>query len=322
MNDLFKKSLAAVVIMFFIATSFGSSVSGFQKIISQDLIDDKQSNLSEGKSDFGTFMIKVEPLVNRDNRMPKFGQMNLNWSLIDNENKYEIQLPIDDIQDVLSSIDMLDSQIEDLKDLSHNMIIYKEKIKVLRDAGILPSSFTMENLTKTAEYLRDIASNNKNAHQAPKTFHPIFNNEFNPESNDIKPKWGLPYIGFGTVFICFCPLNVVTPLPVGPLELRNASSYTFPIFNNRSAINFTIYYGVHYFEVLIAHSITFGFAKSIIPFKDKLFAGSFYSIWGPNAGISLTVYYMGPPIIPLLDISLWGGSASAIIPFWFEMPNE
>ena len=68
MNDLFKKSLAAVVIMFFIATSFGSSVSGFQKIISQDLIDDKQSNLSEGKSDFGTFMIKVEPLVNRDNR--------------------------------------------------------------------------------------------------------------------------------------------------------------------------------------------------------------------------------------------------------------
>jgi len=191
----------------------------------------------------------------------------------------------------------------------------KEKMKIFsgilemeRDCGLLPSSFTLENINKTGMVLsrifRQIRKNNQLSNP----------DEGNEKFTTDLFNFGDPFIGFGSAACIIAPYAQILPIAIGMLAFE-MESIEIPIFEN-SVIDFTFVVFLSWMELLICHAAaSLGWAISFLPPNAFSWIGPSYSLWGLVGGFSLTIYLHGPPTVTLIDMGLWGGATNIILPF-------
>lgn len=188
------------------------------------------------------------------------------------------------------------------------MSIVKEILQIERDAGFLPASFTLENINETGKML-------SNLFQKDSMNDGDIETQDTPVSTTNLIDFGEPFIGFGTALFAIAPYSQVFPLPIGQLGI-DVTSNEIPLFDGNTAINFTLTIFAAWMELLIGHAaLELLWAISFLPPQSSVWIGPFYSMWGLVGGMSLTIYYKGPPIATLFDICIWGGATSVILPF-------
>ncbi len=217
----------------------------------------------------------------------------------------------DELTPILEEIDILWKAFRNSKNPSEKMSIFNEILQIERDAGLLPPSFTLENINETGKMLSNMFSHNKREAKGSDT------QDSTVATTDIID-FGEPFIGFGTALFVIAPFSQVFPIHFG-LFGSNVTSKEIPIFENNTEVNFSLTIFAAWLELLIGHAaLELWWAISFLPPNIVLGIGPFYSMWGLVGGISLTVYMMGPPIATLVDICIWGGATTVILPFYVE----
>jgi hypothetical protein len=280
------------------------SVASVSSFLTQDTVskDGKFNSVTENgnetlNSDTCTFKFEINPV----GRNPaKNGQCD-----VESNNGYEVEVPAEKAEYVITTIENLDKAYEQSDNPKEKMRIFEEKLQVLREVGVLPPSFTTENITKTSEWLMDRVSGK--SQDSSKNYNSI--------------KFLNPIIGLGVGLICVVPFGEVVYLPV-PFTLywAVANSSVIPILhlaNNWTlSLNFTTTYSLASVATIFSHSaFTWGWCFTILPPSSNFIMGPFYSLWGGVAGFSITVYGEWYPKIILLDFCIFGGATAVIVPF-------
>jgi hypothetical protein len=330
---LCKKIFGAGVVLLLLTTAFSTAVSSLQKMEIQS-IKDRYSSPGDGDPELCTFIVRFSPPGEERRRMTA------DYEDVECKNQYEVRLSSEEADYIVDAIKKLDAKLGNADTPSEIVSIVKKKMKVLRDGGILPPSFTLENLNKTAEMLRDLALDFFNI-EIPETAKNRNNN--NGKDGGFKFGWG--YIGLGSGFVLICPMGVMVPSNFGtfvriagvPLCTGNVTeihlfNVTDPETGKSVPWNLTVGWvaDASYFRVITCSSITLGIALSVIGVgsgediigSDTYFLGSFVSVWGPSVAASITILLRRGPRsvpIPIVDFGFVGTSFVMILPFWFEM---
>jgi hypothetical protein len=257
---------------------------------------------------------------------------------IKDKNKREVKLPVEKAERIVESIKRLDEELAEAETPDEMMDITKEKMRVLRDAGVLPPNFTWKNLTKAAEMLRGLASDvfhfdrfniDQSQTETPLTTSP---------RNISRWAW---YMGFLSAAIFFTPGGMILHfirLPVDEdLLVGGRIEWQGPILrylSNLTGINYSAMIGwgggIYYFGVFIGASLTIAFILSALAiehlpnritfFKPTLFNGCFISSPLAFAAVSLTlVLKRGIAVdIPLFDLIIIGAGALPLLPARIE----
>lgn len=256
---------------------------------------------------------------------------------------YEVNLTESEANTLLNAVESLKKQMPNVQSPGDKLNFIEQEIGILRNAGILPTSFTIENILEISEAMGKIFTDALD----------------NPQGNRSQTTWtwGEPYVGvFCSTFAYFAPFGTTFPYGWGnktaAIEIIHLKEITIhmnrtgihinstgPLIKNQSIIidnplwhdlfgddwtNLTIDWGLgfYYWQVLIGHSVAFGVVKSVIPnpMDWRAITGPFWSVFLLSFPFSYTVYKTYPkPTTVILDVGIieaLGGSI--ILPFWFE----
>lgn len=219
-------------------------------------------------------------------------------------NGYDVELPAEKADYVFTKLQKLDEAYTKTTDPGKRMMLFEEKLQVLREVGILPKTFTMENITKTSQWLHQFTY--KHPKKSVTEYPGIFFEQ--------------PIIGFGVILISLNPLGEIVPIPIGSPIVFEASSKEIPLFQNEEGgnvtINITALVCAYSAEILLCHSaLALNSYVTVLPPKSGMFIGSFYSVWLAVAGFSVTVYGKWYPEVILLDFDIFAGGFATIFPF-------
>jgi hypothetical protein len=218
-----------------------------------------------------------------------------------------LNLSKSDLEDIIDELQSLWDQFNKSGNAKEKMKIFINILQIEREVGFIPSSFTLENMNETGRVFSQIFREKILGNQA-------INQKNNVFTTDLLD-FGDPFIGFGSAACIVAPYAQVLPLNIGAL-LIEVESWELPIFEE-TTIDFVITIGAAWLELLISHAAAgLGWAISFLPPNAFSWIGPFYSMWGLNTGISLTIYLKSDPIaISLLDMCIWGGATNIILPF-------
>jgi len=91
-----------------------------------------------------------------NNQNSKFDQTFLSQyanSKIEEKPSYNVQIPKSDIDHIIEELEQLENQFPQIETEQQIYQLLQQKLQLLRDYGILPPSFTIENISKTLEIL-------------------------------------------------------------------------------------------------------------------------------------------------------------------------
>ena len=202
-------------------------------------------------------------------------------------------------------------------------------LKLLRDRGILPSTATFENLTKTATTLRDILigekytpfisqmeslPNQKNLQSEMPSEDIFYTN-----GDDVLPTGPAFHVGFLASTIMISPLRQITPLYLEPTAFKWfywEGNYTIPFLGYKINTSFVGSIAFLIGEALYSSGNILTFYLSPIPIIGKPFAIYFNSpawffVLG-NVALSCTVYLPSRPPLYILDIIVCVSGLSAL----------
>ena len=203
-------------------------------------------------------------------------------------------------------------------------------LKLLRDRGILPSTATFENLTKTATTLRDILigekytpfisqmeslPNQKNLQSEMPSEDIFYTN-----GDDVLPIGPAFHVGFLASTIMISISHQITPICLEFTTLKKNHSqynYTIPFLGKEVNMSFVLSYGFLIGEAFHSSGNLLTLYLSVLPLAGKPFAIYFNSpAWLfaiGNAPISLTIYSPSytPPLY-FLDIVACVSGLSAL----------
>ena len=342
-KEIFKKVLVASVVSLFLSTMFVTANDGFQPIkIVQNENDNIKSKLSVNESTCRTFIVEIGPR-SEGNKNPgmtssEYGQETPNF-------RYDVQLSADGADKLLHDLEMLDIELADAETPSELMGIIKEKLRTLRDAGIFPSSFTLENMTKTGNMLRDVLydSLNFDAFNGMKINTTMqTETSHTTELNTPRLKIGRAFIGLGSIFFYLSGGGVGFPLSYPflnssgkPILVFGGASDPLPIFPR---INLSVFVAgggalnvVQFLAVPSVFTIAYSFSALSIGGSSRLFfgdawlKGSFLSIWGPHIVGSVTVYLLMANMtqhLPIVELGIFGSLGEIVVPIWYEIVDE
>jgi hypothetical protein len=317
---------------------------------SKNVADLNSGTLGEkegGESDEVTFTFAVRP-VNQIRTLSISRIDNIDYK--NSHTIYEVKLSKEEARDVNEKIKSVDAKFATVDKFDELEKIAKEKLKILRDFELLPPSFTLENLSQlTGEIGEEITIRHRD-----KANPPVATSNWTP---------GYPFIGVGpSVFAYICPWGTVKPLGISPagliavnitpiIKINIHMNYTGiyvnstgPIIKDRSLkiqgpmwksiwtkndswVNFTEMHlvGFYYGELIIGHTVAFGFAYPDIMNLPKVrpIKGSFWYLGIFPIPISFTLYQTWPePWTVIIDAGIVPSLfASVIIPFWFPVPR-
>lgn len=297
--EMLKKKIfgiSAAVMLVIISVASGSSL-GTQALI-------KRNQLQQLTSNANTIVIEI------------------------NQNRFEINLSDDETENLLSNLTRLDSELNQAKNPHVKMKIFEEKLSLLRKVGILPPSFTVENLTKTSEWLQ------KNIitilQQTSSRYSLIHKNitELNTDSDSIGDKihglpinpngtrWDVSVGGFGAGLVVVDPLGELISIPLGATAfVRNSSEIPLLTFPNNYTLTFNVTFviGVAAVEALLSLSaFTFGWGFTVLLPRSFYIMGPFYSGWAAVGVIAITIYWKMYPLSIILDVGILGGAGAMI----------
>jgi hypothetical protein len=240
------------------------------------------------------------------------------------EYQHQINLTTEEANHIIDTVQRLDNKLSNARNSKEAMRIFKEKLKVLRDVGILPSSFTLENVNKTAKVLAESLHIRKNASAIPSSL-----------DNNQHSRWPW-YFGIGGGVIFFAPGGLILHFgqPMSE-ELVTGDRIDIPIFEEwwekiGKEVYLVFAYGGGGYKTgfLIGSCYTiavaiafFGFqGVEMVPFpQPSVLSGLFISVLGPFAGGYMTfLLKYGKKTVdrPLLDIIFVAVTYIGILPVW------
>lgn len=342
-KEIIKKVLVAVVVLLFLSTAFSTANDDFQLVKEdQNKNDNIKSKLSANESTCRTFIVEMGPRSEGNKRLgiasSEYGQETPNC-------RYDVQLSADEADKLLHDLEMLDIELADAETPSELMGIFKERLRTLRDAGIFPSSFTLENITKTGEMLRDILYDSIHFD----TFNRGKINTTMPTETSLTTELEIPkitigraFIGLGSFFFYISGGGVGFPLSYPflnssgkPILVFGGASDPLPIFPE---INLSVFVAgggtlniVQFLAVPSVFTIAYSFSALSIGGSSRLFfgdtwlKGSFLSIWGPHIVGSITVYLLMANMtqhLPIVEFGIFGSLGEIVVPIWYEITDE
>lgn len=355
-KEIIKKVLVAVVVLLFLSTAFVTAVPNVKITEEKNIVEKTGSGSFDEESELVTFAFELTTANNYQSENYGGWSCSNNGGGISRATVYEIQLTKYEADCLTDKIELLDKKLSTTDDHMERVKLVEQKLSILKDYGVLPSEFTLENL---GELVMEIGE----------AFISPLHKKISLHSTNFEAppsiKWipGRPFIGIGpTIFAYVSPLGTTYPFGFSPAGLRaiglppsiiNAKLNSSGIFincsncyilqsqeiiidspfwksiwnisGNDSWINVTEIHAAGYYhaELLIGHSVNFGFVWSLFPnpFKVRFLAGSFYYVGAPTIPISFTLYKTYPaPWTVLLDVGIIISGSAVIIPFWFEDP--
>ena len=257
----------------------------------------------------------------------------------------ETEIPYSSAVKIFERINEIDNAIKTSNNSSEIEKLFREKLKILRESNILPPEFTLENISSLAtEMGKGLSAESKTIGIQPGlpyvSMGPSVFVTLNPFGT-IKPIGVSPdgFIGSKIVNIT----KTYIKMNISGIYVHSKGPYPFirdqewktdnplwqaiwKIINNKRGnttyTNITEMHlmGFYYAEIIIGHTVSFGFAWPGFPdyTKSRPIIGSFWYFGAFTFPISFTVYQTWPqPWTVLLDFGIVPSLfASVIIPFW------
>jgi hypothetical protein len=351
-KEMYKKFITAGVVLLLLATVFGVAAPNLQSKESQNTNFRTDVSSLDEESKFVKFAVEFKPrnqIIYEDGDNKK-----KNCVVRSNDDmkclRYETELTVSEANHLEREFMILDNKISTTKNPEERMDLYKSKLYLLRESGILPESFTLENLSEISAAIgRGLYGNYNGVSNS--------NGEI-IEDDDVKYGLDLPYMGIGTQLTTISPFGStftfgvsgegIGGVPIGKLQIlqihtNKTGIHIIPVqgaiaglFERDIPINNPLWsdlfgeywrneslqFGMAFYlgQVLIGFSLSAGYINSIFalpPPAKRVVAGNFFSIWMASLPISITLYRMYPqPPAVWMDIGITTGLVGVFIPGW------